>query len=40
MCHPKMIARSRERKTFEALQDAVKYLASVREETEGHHCRD
>ena len=29
---PKMIARSRERKTFEALQDAVKYLASVREE--------
>ena len=29
---PKMILRSRERKTLEALQDAVKYLASVREE--------
>lgn len=29
---PKMIVRSRERKTLEALQDAVKYLASVREE--------
>ena len=28
----KMIARSRERKTLESLQDAVKFLASIREE--------
>ena len=28
----KMIARSRERNTLESLQDAVKYLASIREE--------
>ena len=39
LCYPgmsdvpgKMIARSRERKTLESLQDAVRYLASVREE--------
>ena len=38
LCYPstdvpaKMIARSRERATLEALQDAVNYLASVREE--------
>ena len=39
LCYPgfndvpgKMIARSRERKTLESLQDAVKYLASIREE--------
>jgi VWFA-related protein len=38
LCYPntdvpgKMIARSRERATLEALQDAVKYLASLREE--------
>ena len=39
LCYPgftdvpgKMIARSRERNTLEALQDAVNYLASVREE--------
>ncbi len=39
LCYPppndvsgKMTARSRERKTLESLQDAVKYLASVREE--------
>jgi VWFA-related protein len=39
LCYPgftdvpgKMVARSRERKTLESLQDAVKYLASVREE--------
>jgi len=39
LCYPppndvagKMVVRSRERKTLESLQDAVKYLASVREE--------
>jgi VWFA-related protein len=39
LCYPgmndvagKMIVRSRERKTLESLQDAVRYLASVREE--------
>ncbi len=39
ICYPgfndvpgKMIARSRERKTLESLQDAVKFLASIREE--------
>jgi hypothetical protein len=38
LCYPntdvagKMVARSRERNTLEALQDAVNYLASVREE--------
>jgi len=38
LCYPgtdvpgKMAARSRERKTLESLQDAVKYLASIREE--------
>ena len=39
LCYPgfndvpaKMIARSRERNTLEALQDAVNYLASIREE--------
>ena len=37
-CYPntdvpgKMVARSRERKTLESLQDAVKFLASIREE--------